>query len=91
MKALLGSILSIGLLTSSSLFAAPPEKIDICHFSSDEDIFVLLNLPEPAIDAHLRNHEGDVLAPAEGETATNGLGVTVDSGCNVVVVEEDPA
>ena len=89
MKKFVLAFATISLTASSNLFAAPPEKIDICH-AGDEGEFKLLTLPEPAIAAHLRNHD-DVLAPDDGDTAVTPSGIELDSSCTVVeVVEPEP-
>jgi hypothetical protein len=43
--------------------------VDVCHYSEDEDKFVLINIPQrTAARTHLNKHQ-DVLAPEEDEVA----------------------
>lgn len=77
--------LAVSLLSVNAV-AAPKAKVNVCHFSSDEGSFRLINIAQPAVQAHI-NH-GDVVAPAAGATVqaqlSNGVIITLDAGCNAV-------
>ena len=50
------------ILAVLALQGGPPEKIGICHHTgSATNPYVLLELPPPAVKAHLK-HDGDVIA-----------------------------
>lgn len=65
-----------GLALSATAFAPPPPKVAVCHFSEEEGTWLLKQLPEPAAQAHLRNHDD---ASPGGVTAITGT--QLDANC----------
>jgi hypothetical protein len=55
-------LLSIGLffltaLPASGGFAHARPKTDVCHFDKDSGTWTLISIGDPAVNAHLRNHD----------------------------------
>jgi hypothetical protein len=60
-------------------FAAPAEKVDICHFDEEFGVWELINISGNAIPAHLANHDD-----AFPEQTTGVTGTYLDENCEAV-------
>ena len=81
-------------LTSTTVFAAKAEKVDICHFDTDQGIWKLINISGNAVPAHFTNHDDGF-----PDTTTSSSGTYLDENCeesglpycgDCLVVHESP-
>jgi hypothetical protein len=75
MKKLLLTAATLCTLGLSSAVAYAEAQVDLCHYSEEEAIWVLITISENAVPAHLRNHDD---AYPGGVTPS---GVTLDENC----------
>jgi hypothetical protein len=67
------------LYPAISLGQGGPERITICHRPpGNPENEITLNLPEPAAEAHLEEHEFDTLGPCDEEDEDVDVDVDVD-------------
>jgi len=58
-------------LAPTAALAAKPQRVEVCHFDDDTGESKLISLPQRAADAHLANHEHDMLAVDENCETSN--------------------
>ena len=73
------TFLSMAALSSNTAFARQT-KVSICHFSEDDNTWHLISIAEPAVDAHLRNHNDALVGGITSKTATQ-----LDANCQPVI------
>jgi hypothetical protein len=63
-------------------------KVDLCHYSEEEDTFVKISVPLKAANKHMSKHAADLAVPVQGEVAEiadpaaeEGAIICLDSGC----------
>jgi len=88
LKLTLGTALVFASL-STSAFAAPADKLNVCHRTDSDGIrFHVINIPAAALSDH-RAH-GDIVAPPAGSTAGARVGggqiYVLDFQCNLVYI-----
>jgi hypothetical protein len=67
MFAIMMGISAIAPAMADKATAPGHNKIDICHFDDEELQYVLISIPEKAVQAHEKNHDEDIIpAPEDG-------------------------
>lgn len=83
LRGMLGGAAALVGLRAASTAAAPPDKMDICHYDPDSGTYRLFTVNENALDAHIAHGDNSSIGCAEG------FQLNLDScECESVVVDE---
>ena len=74
------TIIAVGMfMTASPALAAPPVKVEICHFDLDYGVWKLISVSSNAVDQHFTHHDDGLPA---GDTL--GSSTALDEVCTPV-------
>lgn len=59
----------VAILMGKSM-AAPPVKVEVCHFDEEAGAWVKIRIPEQAAAKHMEKHDDALPGGATAETAT---------------------